>query len=430
MSETTAVKPKKGLFRGWWVIIGALLAYSGIACMYWMTSMIFPLLRAEFGWDAGDLGLLMAATTWLGILWAPIGGWICDRIGNRMTVVVMAIICAGAVLMYTTVTEIWQLFIYWPVIVGFSIQAALIVGIMSLPRKWFMKRAALAAGLLGGFWGVVSSIVFPLVSSVSANIGWRQTIYIMVPIFAALAIFAALFLIKNSPEDIGENVDGMTDEELKNFRAAMGAAGGQEAFMTRGEAMRTPQFWLLALGYGVTMGGTSCIQGNATLMAVTYGIPLAAAGTAMSALMIPAIFSRTGVGPLGDKFGKKRMLMLSSGICAAFLLAGWLFVTNSISLYVLMVALGLVLMAGMTLAPPIYGDLFGRKYLAGIMGLGGGVAIASSGLSVLAFGYISKAFSYNVGFLFLAAVFVLQVVCFFLLRPTKVQIANMGGKGT
>jgi len=425
VATNTIAAPKKGMFRGWWVMFGGMVSYSAMACLNWMAAMTFPQLQAEFGWTAADLGLLLASLSWLGILWAPLAGWVCDRIGNRWTIITFSLLAGIAVFMYTTVTEIWQLFIYYPVICGFAVQAVLMIGVLSLPRKWFMKRAALASGLIGGFWGIVSSAVFPLVSSLSASVGWRQTIYMVVPIFAAVAVLSAFFLVRDTPEKLGLNVDGMTDEELQKTRAAMGGALGQESAMTRGEAIRTPQFWFLAIIFGISMADVGAIQGNTTLMAVSYGISPAAAGTAMSALMIPAIVARTGVGPLGDKFGKRRALWLSSAICAVILLGGWILVTNPISLYVFLVLLGLVVMAGMTLVPPIYGDLFGRKNLAGIMGLGSAIAIAISGLATMTVGIIrTSTGSYNPAFLFLAALFVVQIALVFLLKPTSVEIAN------
>jgi MFS family permease len=176
----------------------------------------------------------------------------------------------------------------------------------------------------------------------------------------------------------------------------------------------------------VSLADLGTIQANTTIMAVTYGIPVREAGTAMTALMIPAIFARIGIGPLGDRFGRRKMLWIASGTCAVFLLAGWLRVNNAVSLYVFLVFLGLVLMAGATLIPPLWGDLFGRKYLASIMGLGFMLAVVVQGLSTLLVGFIRTATgSYNLAFFFLGVLFIIQVILLFVLRPTRVEKANM-----
>jgi MFS family permease len=428
MSAKTT-RPEKGIFSGWWVVIGCMVSYSSMASINWMPTMIFPSLQQELGWTAADLGLLLASMQWLNILWAPIGGSVCDRIGNRWTILIFSIVAGSAVLMYTTVTQIWQMYLYYAVLCGFATQTVLMIAILSLPRKWFMKRSALASGLLGGFWGIISSIMFPLVCSLAVNIGWRRTIFIVTPTLTVITVLVTLLLIRDTPEKVGQNVDGVSDEELSRIRASMGSSVRRESAMTRSEAIRTPQFWLLGVIYGISMADLGAVQGNITLMAINYGISSGAAGTAMTALMVPAIFSRIGVGPLGDRFGKKRILGLSSAICAIFFFGGWLLVHDPISLYVFLVLIGLVLMAGMTLIPPLWGDLFGREHLSGIMGMGNAVTIFTAGLVTMSVGFLRTATgSYNPAFFFLGILFAVQIILLFILRPTEVAIASIGKK--
>lgn len=416
--ETQVVTHKKGQFFGWRVIYGCMLSYSAVASIGWIFTMTFPQLQKEFGWTATDLGLILALGTWLGVLWAIVGGWICDRVGNRWFIIIFSIVAGASVLMYTVVTQIWQMYIFYPILVSFASQTVMMIGVLSLPRKWFLKRAALASGLIGGFWGLVSSIVFPLVSSLATNIGWRHTIFIIVPTLTFIAVLAAVLLIRDTPEKMGLTMDGIPVTKVEPITG-----------MTRGEAIRTPQFWLLAIIWGVSAADFGAVQGNITLMAVNYGIPAAAAGTAMTVMMVPAIFSRIGIGPLGDRFGKKRMLWVSSAICTAFFLGGSLFVHNPISLYVFLGLLGLVMMAGITLIPPLWGDLFGRKNLAGIMGIGTAIGVIVAGLITLTIGLLRTVTGYyNLGFLFLGIMFGVQVVLLFILRPTKFETTNMAGK--
>ena len=417
--ENSTAKTKKGVFMGWRVVAGCVICYSTIAAFYWIVPMIFPQLQQEFGWTATDLGLFIAVESWLVVLWAPLGGWICDRIGSQKTIMIFSTIALIAVLMYTRITEKWMIYVLFGVFVGLGVQVGSSIGVVSLPRKWFTKRAALASGLIGGGWGLFSAVAFPAVSRMATGLGWRTTIFIFAPIVWILTMLSAVFLIRDSPEKMGLNADGAPSPKIVD-NIQKGSAS-----MTRGEVLRTPQFWMLAIIYGVSLADLGTIQANTPIMAVDYGVPLAAAGTAMTALMIPAIFARIGIGPLGDKFGRRKMLWIASGTCAVFLMAGFLRVNNAVSLYVFLVFLGLVLMAGQTLIPPLWGDLFGRKYLASIMGLGLMVAVVVQGLSTLLVGYIrTSTGSYNLSFLFLAVLFIIQVILLFLLRPTRIEKAE------
>lgn len=425
---TAGAKPKSKFYYGWWVAIGVTIVYCAYCSINWVNTICFPLLQKEFGWTATDLGLLMAISTWGSVLWSPIGGWICNRLGNRRTILIFFFLDAGVVLLYTTITALWQMVIYYSILAGFFNVTGSMVATMSLPRKWFIKHAGLATGLTGGVWGFISSVVFPGMSFLGAALGWRQAIFILVPIYAVIGIVTAVFLIHNSPEERGLHPDGVSDEDFKKLQAAMAAGNREETSMTLGQALRTPQLWMLGIAYGLTMDELGVIQGQSTVMATTYGVPIALAGIAMSALMIPAIISRTAIGPMGDRWGRRRMLIWSSAVAALVEVGGWLFVQDETTLLVFLVILGLTMMAGMTLVPPLCGDLFGRKNLAQIWGVCFAISSLVSGFVSLLTGYIRTVTgTYNLVFLVLAVNFVAQIILVVLfLRPTGVERQNLG----
>jgi nitrate/nitrite transporter NarK len=292
-----------------------------------------------------------------------------------------------------------------------------------------MKRAAVATGLIGGVWAFVSSVVFPGMSSLGAKIGWRNAIFILVPIFAVIGIVSCLFLIRDTPEQKGLRVDGLSDEELKKIKAGRTGEAKEEANMTLRQALRTPQLWMLGIAYGLTLDDLGVMQGQSTIMATTYGIPIALAGMAMSALMIPAIFSRIGVGFLGDRYGRRRVLIYSSAGAALINIGGCFMVHNQTTLLVFLTSLGLFMMAGMTLTAPICGDLFGRKNIATIWGFCAGLAALISGVVSYTAGVIRTATgTYNLVYLILGAGFIIQVVIVLCRRPTKVERDNLQGQ--
>lgn len=240
-----------------------------------------------------------------------------------------------------------------------------------------------------------------------------------------MGVLSTLLLIKDTPEQVGLNIDGMSNEDVQKFWANLGSGTAAEISMTQGEALRTTQFWLFSLVYGISFALLGAIQGNITLMGVGYGLSPAVAGTAMSALMLPAIFSRVGIGLLGDKFGNKRMLILSTAVSSVIFFAGWVLVKGVISLYIFLVLQGFFMMAGMTLCPPLWGDLFGRRNLVSILGFGSAASIAVSGLSTLAVGYIRVATgTYNLVFLMLGILCIVEIIFLQVMGPTRVQRAN------
>ena len=93
-------------------------------------------------------------------------------------------------------------------------------------------------------------IMVPLVASSLTTFGWRPTA-LASGIFAILVGLPLAFVIRNSPHEHGEVVDGIPpDPEARKELAEKEEATRD---FTAREALRTSAFWLISLGHGFAL---------------------------------------------------------------------------------------------------------------------------------------------------------------------------------
>ena len=196
------------------------------------------------------------------------------------------------------------------------------------------------------------------------------------------------------------------------------------------QAMSCRQFYIVlllnALGGGISV---SFVQTDSTLIATSVGVSPALAGIGMSALMIPGIFGRLIIGPLADRYGKRLMIIWISALSAATYAFAYFFMHDAVTVFIVLGLLGLYMMDDLTLVPPLYGDLFGRKNLPAIMGFLGMFSSILSGTLMLFLGEIFTATKTpNIPFVILGIGMLISIGFVFLLKPTKVEEANLAFK--
>jgi MFS family permease len=219
----------------------------------------------------------------------------------------------------------------------------------------------------------------------------------------------------------------MSDEEKNKFMAGFGGQIMDEKHNTVKEAMKTPQFWLWTLSYGLIPGVLLGTMQNLTTIGISYGYDAAAVGILMAYFQVTSIIGRLLGGPIGDRIGKRLLMLICIVISALALFAAYAMLKDVLGMNIFVMIFGLFIMPPIILLPPLLGDMYGRLNMGKIMGFSGMFTTAIVGLCPLIAGMIkSMTGTYNMWLLlsgiFLAVVF----VCVFLMRPTATEINNLG----
>lgn len=365
---------------GWVIIAIAALSqfFSGPGQTY-SNSIFIDSYIEEFGWSRSTVsGIYSAATLSAGFLLFFVGRLI-DRNGSRKMAVAVSIALAIACIFNSFVTSLVMLFI------GFFFIRLLGQGSMalissSLIPQWFVKKRGRAISI-AAIGGLVSSAAFPLLNVwLIEAFGWRSSWLILGVIIIVCFTPLALFLIQNSPEEMGllpDNSDKLKKEPEKKAI--------EEVSWTVEEASKTRSFWLLLLcavipgivNTGLTFHLVSIFAEKSLSLETAAGI------LSLTALIgLPVTFI-TGI--LLEKVKVQYMLTL---VFAGELLS--LFLLQKADFLAAAIIFGLVWGVSMGIErivmAVVWPNYFGRKHIGSISGISMAMVVTGSALGPLPLG--------------------------------------------
>ena len=185
--------------------------------------------------------------------------------------------------------------------------------------------------------------------------------------------------------------------------------------------MITRNFLYFFIAFSVMGIPVQGVLTHITLWGVDLGFSAANSGIIMAALTIPSVPSRILAGWLGDRFGKKNMLILFNIYSVGIWLFGWFLVTNSSNYFIFIILIGFAYGAPFSLFTPFLGDLFGRAIVGSLMGiltLGHGII---GGTGPYLWGWIAdRTGSYLINCPISAICYMIVTIALFLIRiPVK-----------
>lgn len=174
---------------------------------YFTFSIFYVAILEEFRWSrASTAGVFSVATIILGTS-ALLVGWLVDRWGAKKVLCGGIVILTLAMALNSTISSLWQLYVYYSVIGALGISATGWVPHSSILSKWFSKKRGLIIGLAFSGMGMGMIFLGPFSQYVISNLGWRYAYLILAIIVLTILLPANLFFITDSPKDghRGEN---------------------------------------------------------------------------------------------------------------------------------------------------------------------------------------------------------------------------------
>lgn len=176
-------------------------------------SVLLPEMVQDLGINMTQAGMVRAAYFFTYILFAPLIGWLTDRIGARLVISFSCVFLGGGAFLMGQTTSLFTAILFHGVI-GIG-SAAMWTPILTLIQKWFGDmRRGLALGILSPSWALgygLMGVVLPLiVKTYTLRTGW-----ILLGISGlVLVVMNALFL-RSDAKEIGLFPWGDTSESLQ-----------------------------------------------------------------------------------------------------------------------------------------------------------------------------------------------------------------------
>jgi sugar phosphate permease len=357
----------KRIFYGWWMVGAATgLQFLQAGLVTQAFGAYLAVLADEQGWSKTALSGAAALQQMEVALLGPVLGWLIDRFGPKVFVRAGVVVFGTGLCLLSQVQSL-------PAFYGAFIVIALgssLCGFFPLNVAlihWFeRKRArALSAMSIGLAFG---GIMVPLVAQSLTSFGWRATALAS----GLLAIVVGLplaMVIRNSPRQHGEVVDGIREEKSPGGKTPQAESEPATRDFTAREALRTQAFWLISLGHGFALFVVHAVSVHAiTHLKEGLGYSVAAASLVISLVTTCQIGGVLLGWAIGDRY-KKRLIAAACMLAHALAL---LLLTYAISLP-MVIAFAVLHGTAWGLRGPMMqamrADYFGRCSIGMILGL-------------------------------------------------------------
>ena len=298
-----------------WVVLGSsfvtlFVTYSIRIGAY---SVLLPEMIKDFRITKAEAGMMKSAFSMTYLLFAPLMGWLTDRIGGRKVISLFCLLLGGGTFLMGTAKDLPISVIYYS-FVGIGASATW-VPIVTLIQNWFgEKKRGLALGILSPSYGIGFGLMGVILPVVVSEYHWRLG-WFSLGIAGLFLIFLNGMLLRDHPEKMALSPWGESRGEGTEKMAPPSQRIGYFEILRRG------QFWIIGVSYFFISYGTYTLVD----FIVTYGvmelnIPYAIASLSITVVAFSGVIGGFLLMALSDSIGRKTSLVIIQSLLALSIL--------------------------------------------------------------------------------------------------------------
>ena len=306
---------RRGIHYAWVIAAVTFLAMLTTSAALGLPGAMLQPLSKEFGWTTDQLSSVFAVRFALFGLLGPFAAVFIGRFGLRRIMVVAASFIAAAMVLATGITQLWQLFLLWGLVLGCGTGlTALVLGAM-VANRWFTSNRGLVVGLFAASTATGQLIFLPIAAWMIENMGWR---YAVIPVFAACVVVAVLvtLFMRDHPGSIGLRAFG--EPETAPIEAPPARARTLNflgPFQVLIEASRNRTFWILAGTFFICgLSTNGLLQTHFISLCGDNGMTAVPAASVLAMMGAFDLVGTTLSGYLSDRYDNRKLLFWYYGL--------------------------------------------------------------------------------------------------------------------
>ena len=357
---------------GWvMVALGAFMSCIAIGAVFSLAVFLRPITEAT-GWShtavSSAMTLNFLAMGAAGFGW----GALSDRIGPRKVVLAGAVLLGLGLFLASRATSALQFQLAFGLIIGIAI-GSFFTPMIAAVMGWFTRHRGLAVSLVSVGVGVAPMTMSPFAAWLITQMDWRAAQLVLAVIIWVTLVPAALF-VRRPPA----------------APATQGAAS-EGPQMSVGEALRSPQYIILALTFFACCAAHAGPIFHTVTYAMTCGLAPLAAVTIYSVEGLAGLGGRLALGVLADRLGVKRVLI--AGLMIQAIAAGaFVYAFRLQEFYAVAAVFGFAYGGVMPLYAVLAREYFGQRILGTVFGAAAMVSSLGMALGPVIGGWIFDSF--------------------------------------
>ena len=368
-------------YRWMIVVAGGLLGCVAAGTMFALAVFLQPMADAA-GWSRAGISSAMTINF---LVMGPAGffwGALSDRVGPRPVLLAGSILLGLGAVLASRASSLLAFQIIYGVLIGAGV-GAIFAPIMATVTGWFDTQRSLAVSLVSAGMGMAPMTLSPFSRWLISSYDWRTSLMIVGVVAWVLMIPAAL-LVRRAPA-----------------HSAADAADAPAAGMTMREALRTPQFIVLALTYFCCCATHAGPIFHTVSYAIACGIAPMAAVSIYSLEGLAGLGGRLIFGLAGDRFGAKPSLVVGLVIqaCAA---GAYFFAGRLGDFYAIAAIFGMAYGGVMPLYAVLAREYFPMRIMGTVFGAAAMISSLGMALGPAVGGWIFDTF-HGYGYLYIAS---------------------------
>ena len=312
---------RRNIHYGWAMIAVTFVTALVSAAAVGAPGVFIVPLQKEFGWSTAEISSAMSVRFVLFGLMAPFAAALMNRYGLRNVTLTALTVIVASLILSLGMTQLWQLVALWGFAVGVGTgMTALVLG-ATVASRWFAARRGLVIGILTASAATGQLIFLPILSGITAQVGWRWALALMC-VMLAIAAIGVLLVMRDRPSDLDLRPFGDTGTDPLPAPAPSQAPILAAALGALRDAAKTRVFWILFATFFICGASTNgLIQVHLIPMCLDFGIPEMQAAGLLAAMGVFDFVGTIASGWLSDRYNNRYLLFWYYGLRGLSLLA-------------------------------------------------------------------------------------------------------------
>jgi len=292
-----------------WIVLGAVSVTELISwgILYYAFAVFVAPMGAELRWSPAALtGGFSVALLCAGLAAVPVGRWL-DRHGPRALMTTGSILGSLLLVAWSQIAQLWA---FYAIMAAIGVVSAMVLyePAFAIVAVWFRRERGRALTMLTFFGAWASFVFIPLSAWLATAIGWRQALLVLAAILAGLTIPLHALVLRRRPQDIGLVPDGAA------ATPDPAAEPLDEHSVAPRIALRDAGYWRLASAFAASTIASVALTVHLIPYLIAHGHSSAFAATIAGLFGLMSLVGRLLIGPLGDRYPRRRITMALMGM--------------------------------------------------------------------------------------------------------------------